>query len=127
MAEDKNKGGRPPHDPTPEMRAQVEALAGFGIQREEIARYLGISKPTLRNHYAEELAVGVTKANVQVARALHSQAVNGDVRAATFWLKTRGGWKETSKLEHTGEDGGPIEVSDAKAKLKQKLGGDEAS
>jgi len=29
--------------------------------------------------------------------------------------------------EHTGRDGGPIEVSDAKAKLKQKLGGDEAS
>ena len=31
------------------------------------------------------------------------------------------------ELEHTGKDGGPIEVSDAKQKLRQKLGGNEAS
>lgn len=36
----------PPHNPTAESRAQVEALAGYGIRQDEIARFLGVDPKT---------------------------------------------------------------------------------
>jgi len=90
------------HEPTPEMRSQVEALAGFGVRADEIAGYLGIDPKTLRKHYRRELDVGTTKANVQVARALHRQATEGNTSAAIFWMKARGGWREKHEVEHSG-------------------------
>jgi hypothetical protein len=30
--------------------------------------------------------------------------------AAIFWLKTRAGWRETNIIEHSGPQGGPLEV-----------------
>lgn len=100
------------HKPSAETRAQVEALAGYGIQQEQIAQYLAIDAKTLRKHYRKELDGGATKANVMVARALHKNATdNANVAAQIFWMKTRCGWKETAVHEHTGASGGPIETS----------------
>lgn len=100
------------HKPTEATRAQVEALAGYGIQQEQIAQYLAIDAKTLRKHYRKELDGGATKANVMVARALHKNATdNANVAAQIFWMKTRCGWKETAVHEHTGASGGPIETS----------------
>jgi hypothetical protein len=45
-------------------------------------------------------------------RALKDGATYSDcVRAAMFWAKTRMGWRETQEIEHTGKDGGPVEVA----------------
>ena len=96
------KRGPKGHQPTPELIAKVEALAGFGINQNEIARYIEIDPKTLRKHYGETIALGGTKANVQVARALHANAVGGNVTAAIFWLKARAGWKDQpEKAEET--------------------------
>jgi DNA invertase Pin-like site-specific DNA recombinase len=101
-----NKGGRPPHEPTPQLRSQVESMCGFGIPADEIARSIGISADTLRKYYREELDNGTTKANTAVAQSLYKKAL-GDgtsaVTAAIFWLKTRAGWKETLNVNHEGE------------------------
>jgi hypothetical protein len=100
-----SKGGRPPHEPTPQLRSQVESMCGFGIPADDIARSIGIGPDTLRKYYREELDNGTTKANTAVAQSLYKKAL-GDgtsaVTAAIFWLKTRAGWKETLNLNHEG-------------------------
>jgi hypothetical protein len=84
----------PAHQPTPGLQRQVEALAAYGIPEYEIARVLAIDPKTLRKHYREELDLGATKANAQVAGFLFAAAKSGNVTAQIFWLKTRARWKE---------------------------------
>lgn len=96
--------GRPPHEPTPMSRRNVEALAGYGVPEADIAGVVGIDPKTLRKHYAQELRYGHVKANAKVAENLFRKAT-GDGResviAAIFWLKTRARWKETMVNEVT--------------------------
>lgn len=98
------KNGRPRHEPTEAARKQVEALAGFGITEPEIGTLVGITPPTLRKWYRQELDIGHVKANSAVAQSLYKKALGegpSSVTAAIFWLKTRAGWKETQSVEHT--------------------------
>src|SRR5687768_18048860 len=96
---------RPSHKPDPELRRQVEGLAGFGIPEADIAGLIGIDPKTLRKHYRQELDHGHTKANARVAENLYRKATGEGreaVIAAIFWLKTRAGWKETNIHEVNG-------------------------
>lgn len=95
--------GRKAHEPTTKTRAEVKALAGFGVIEDEIAIYIGVAPQTLRKYYRQELDAGHIYANVQVARSLFNQAVdNGSVSAAIFWLKARAGWREGHNIDHSG-------------------------
>ncbi|WP_338245264.1 hypothetical protein [Aurantiacibacter hainanensis] len=47
--------GRPRHRPTPEQRAQVRRELRAGCSLDEIARHLGISVPTLKRRYGDDL------------------------------------------------------------------------
>ncbi len=97
---------RPAHQPDPVQRRQVEAMAAYGIPSTDIAQVVGIDPKTLRKCYREELDLGETKANAQVAGFLFSAAKNGNVTAQIFWLKTRARWKETpTELKHSGAVG----------------------
>src|SRR4051812_15098515 len=87
--------GRRAHRPDPAQRRQVEALAAYGIPEADISGVVGIDPKTLRKHYREELDLGTTKANAQMAGFLFNSARNGNVTAQIFWLKTRARWKET--------------------------------
>jgi len=108
---------KPPHKPTPEDRKQVEILAGLGIPQDQIGRLIqgGIDDKTLRKYYAAELVDGVAKANSQVSKSLFQKAVAGDTTAQIWWTKTRMGWKDTSRVEHTGADGKDLVVTLGKA------------
>ena len=98
--------GRRAHKPDPAQRKQVETLAAYGIPEQDISRVVGIDPKTLRKHYRDELDLGETKANAQVAGFLFNAARNGNVTAQIFWLKTRAGWKETpSEHRHVGAFG----------------------
>ena len=104
---------RPAFEPTDEQRKQVEAMAGFGIPQVDIAKVIGISKPTLEKYFREELDVGSVKATAKVAQSLFKKATSDgsqSVTAAIFWLKTRAGWKETQAVEHSGPNGSPLTV-----------------
>lgn len=100
-----------PHEPTDKTRSEVSALASFGVPQEDIAAYIGISKPTLAKHYSEELSFSSIKANATVGKflfnmasgqAIKSGASYGECsRAAMFWAKTRMGWRETNNLDVT--------------------------
>src|SRR5215813_4498866 len=107
--------GRRAHKPDPAQRRQVEAMAAYGIPEADIARVLGVDPKTLRKHYREELDLGETKANAQVAGYLFNAAKNGNVTAQIFWLKTRARWRETPlELKHSGSIArkDPSELSD---------------
>jgi hypothetical protein len=121
------------HKPTDETRAEVTALASFGVPQMDIAEYIGISHVSLRKHYGDELKLSSIKANKEVAdflltmasgRALQKGATYGEcARAAMFWAKTRMGWRETSHVDHTSSDGtmSPKDAGDAVlAALKAK-------
>ena len=109
-----------PHEPTDKTRSEVSALASFGVPQEDIAAYIGISKPTLAKHYFDELSFSSIKANATVGKFLFNMASGQAIksgasyaecsRAAMFWAKTRMGWRETDRLEHSGPNGGAIPV-----------------
>lgn len=102
----RNPDGAPNHAPTPETLAQVIALARFGIRQDEIAAYIGIDPKTLRKHYRQELDVAMTDTNVKVASSLFKNATEkNNVQAQMFWMKTKGGWKDTSAVEVSSPDG----------------------
>jgi hypothetical protein len=120
--------GRPSHKPTPELRRQVESMAGFGIPEDDIALSIDISARTLRKYYRRELDTGHIKANSAVAQSLYKKALADGPAAVTaciFWMKTRAGWKETVVNEHGGVGGGPIKVEKVSARdvLADKLAG----
>jgi hypothetical protein len=95
--------GRRAHKPDPIVRRQVEAMAAYGIPEVDIAGVVGIDAKTLRKHYRDELDLGETKANAQVAGFLFSAARSGNVSAQIFWLKTRARWRETPvEVKHSG-------------------------
>jgi hypothetical protein len=97
---------RPAYKPDDAHRRQVEAMAAYGIPEPDISRVVGIDPKTLRKYYRDELDMGSTKANAQVAGFLFNSARNGNVTAQIFWLKTRARWKEApSEHQHTGAFG----------------------
>jgi len=117
----KRGGGRPAHKPTEHIRRQVEALAGFGITQEQISKVVKIGIKVLERDYREELDTGGTKATAKVAESLYKQATSGNVAAAIFWMKARAGWTEKYTVQNTGKDEGPIEIADAREKLKKLI------
>ena len=99
------KPGRPAHVPTEKDRKTVEAMASYGIRQDEIALVLGVSEPTLRQHYRRELAVAAIKANAKMAESLFLQGMSkgpGALGAKIFWLKCRAGWAEAKPAEASG-------------------------
>lgn len=120
------RAGRPPYEPTPKDREQAKTLAGMGLRVRDIALVLGLSLPTLRKYFAQELAVGGAVANANVAKSLYGQATDAkhpSVVAAIFWLKARAGWSDQGPRVGRGRAPaklGKKEVAAAEAREAQK-------
>jgi hypothetical protein len=71
---EQSQGGHPPHAPTQKLRDTVESLAGGGLPQRDIATLIGISPPTLRRHYAQELLIGSAKAKAKLSQTAWSMA-----------------------------------------------------
>lgn len=108
-----------PHTPTEETRALARRLSGYGIPQQQIALLLGISKPTLHDHYRDDLDIGMAEANSKIASTLFGQAMNGNTAAAIFWSKARMGWSEKQDITISGGEK-PLEVS-VQSQLVEKL------
>jgi hypothetical protein len=82
-------------EPTAPQRNQIEALAGYGLPEEDIARlFQGCSAESLRLRCLEELHRGAAKANAKVAETIYTQAISGqNIAASIFWAETRLGWR----------------------------------
>ena len=97
--------GRRAQRPDATSRRQVEAMAAHGVPELNIASVIGIDPKTLRKHYRHELDNGQVKATAKVAESLFRKATTEgpqSVTAAIFWLKTKGGWRETSQDHRVG-------------------------
>lgn len=93
------------HKITETSKKMVETTSGYGLPHEQIAALLEIDDKTLRKHYRKQLDMGMAKANAKVVESLYGKATTGDTTAQIWWTKTRLGWKDTSRVEHTGADG----------------------
>src|ERR1700724_1975404 len=73
---------RPVWTPTDAQRRQAETMAAYGIPEADIARVLGVPKPTLRKHCGIELDTGATRANSKVADFLFYGICGGTSKPA---------------------------------------------
>jgi len=107
--------GRKPKVLQEDEVAQVEALASV-LSVEQIADYFGMAKPTFyqimerQPEVYERYKRGKSKAIGAVAQGLLTQAREGNLTAAIFYLKTQAKWRETDRVELTGADGEAINV-----------------
>lgn len=108
-----------PHKPTDKTRAEVAALASYGIPQREISKYIGIDGKTLGKYYREEIDKAAMRANAAVARVLFEKATQDrDSASVFFWLKTRAGWREVNRTEITGAEGAPLKTESRIGKLE---------
>jgi hypothetical protein len=85
-----------------------------GAPQEHIARVLLIGHSTLQRHYADEMELGLSRANGSVAGKLFREAMGGNVTAMIFWLKTRARWRENDPAPQA-KDGAQVDPrADAK-------------
>ena len=88
---------RPPRERDEKDAATVMLLTGLGHTVEEIAGVLGMSKPTLKKLYDDELKHGrakvFAKVGARIARRAMSDEPNADA-ISMFFAKTRMGWRE---------------------------------
>ena len=95
---------------------QVESLAANGLTQEQIACALGISETTLHQRkrdsadFAAAIKRGKAKGIALVTNKLMESIKGGNMTGMIFFLKTQAGWKETNIQEHTGANGGAIEI-----------------
>ena len=96
--------GPAPMEFTKQQRDFVEAMAGFAIPQEDIARVIGIAVDTLRNHFRDELDLGPVRMNLRVVTNLFTQTKTNPA-AAIYWTKARLGWRERVHLDlaHSGQ------------------------
>lgn len=120
--------GSPGFNPGVAQSREVSVMAALGLEPNEIALVLNIDPKILKRFYGRELGVSNKISNLVVARKALEMASSGRFPDMTkFWLKSRAGWKETSGLELTGKDGGPVEISSARDKLARAMGIDPDS
>ncbi len=88
------KKGRPAFEVTDEQRMQVKTLAGYGLNQNQIASILEITRQTLAKHFSVELEKGKSLALAQAASSLFNNIKKGKEASIFFYLKTQGGWRE---------------------------------
>jgi len=68
-------GGRPQYKPTDDQRALVRRLRSEGQPIGEVAKAVGISRNTLRKHFAAEVAVVPVEQQLELGGAHHATAI----------------------------------------------------
>jgi hypothetical protein len=94
---------RPEYIPTDEQRNMVRVLTAAGYSELNISRAIGVSTPTLRKYFREELDIGHAITNSMSTMALWDLILKGNTTAILFWHKCRLGWREgdpTSAIRH---------------------------
>ncbi len=95
-------GGKPEHVPTEKTRARVTAWTGGGIDQEQIAAALGVTRRTLAKYYRPELAAGKGTMDGLAISALVLAMQRGGkeaVAAAKWWTQSRMGWTEKLTID----------------------------
>lgn len=78
--------GRPSFKPTPAQRKKVAIGAATGMPHDAIAAAIGITCPTLRKHFAEELYEGSSTVRLEMVQTLYTAGREGNVSAAKAFV-----------------------------------------
>ncbi len=95
---------------------ELEKLCAMQCTDQEIASILGVSTRTIERrrkvqHFREAMERGKAKGRVSVRRNLFRLATSGNLGANIFLAKNLLGYKDVVSNEHSGPEGGPIEMS----------------
>ena len=112
---------------------ELERLCTIQCTDEEIAAFLRVSTRTIERRrkvqsFREAMERGKAKGRVSLRRNLFHLALNGNLGANIFLAKNLLGYKDVVSNEHSGPEGGPIEMSLAdvlreRKKVPEKPGG----
>lgn len=91
--------GRPPRKFLDKEKDLVMFMKLAGCNNERIAKALDVTLKTLLKNFRKELDEYNEILNARVANSLYWNAVNGNVSAQIFWMKTRARWSTVEKLE----------------------------
>lgn len=115
-----------PHEPTERLRQRVTDLAIAGIPQYMIAKVIRIDDDTLKKHYHRELECSEPEAVERVASTVVMQALNGNEKSQSLYLKTKGakyGWVEKQVVETVNADD-TLELKVKLAELEAKFQSD---
>ena len=107
---------------------QVAELFALGMPIEKISKVLKVTETLLRFYYTDEVETAEALVNAEVAKTALDMAKSGrNPEMTQFWLKSRAGWMDKSRLEVTGADGGPVELLALRESLVKVISSEEAS
>ena len=113
--------GAPAYKPTDLQRKTVSYLSIAGATLDKIAECIGIDRGTLSKHFAKEISIGKMEVTGRCIGKLVELIDAGNLGAICFYLKTQCGWKETTVNEHTGANGGPIQLQAVRSALLEAV------
>lgn len=90
------------HIPTMTTKERVKACVWAGLNQQQIADALEISRDTLIKYYQKELNNTLGQCITTLGMTAMTEALNGDKQMLMFCLKTRGakyGWQEKQTIE----------------------------
>jgi hypothetical protein len=95
---------------------ELEKLCAMQCTDQEIASILGVSTRTIERRrkvqsFGEAMERGKAKGRASVRRNLFRLAASGNLGANIFLAKNLLGYKDVVSNEHSGPEGGPIEMS----------------
>lgn len=110
------KGGKPRRQFTEADLKQIRTMAGLGMPARQMAAILNMSHDWFMHLVKKD---DTARQNIEEGRAISSinvrksayEMAQTDPVMMKFWLKTREGFRETDRLEVTGADGKPLELS----------------
>ena len=111
------KDVRPVFIPTDDQKFLVTMMSSTGVPHERQAKAIGVNSKTLRKYFKEELQLGRNRAHAEIAGALYKRALDGNVPAQIFYLKTQAGWREAQRLELRAEGQGFITETERHQRL----------
>lgn len=109
------------HVVTQPMKQRVCDLIMSGAPLYIIAEILEIDDETLRKYYSKEIKTAKTIAVERIGKTVYQQALDGDSKAQSLYLKTQGashGWVEKQVVENVNSE----ETETLKSKIKDLEG-----
>src|SRR5258708_32639800 len=95
---------------------ELEKLYGMQCTDEEVAAFLNVSTRTIERRrqvkrFSEVMDRARSKGRVSVRRGLFREAARGNIAAIIFLAKNVLGYRDVLNTEHTGLEGGPIQIA----------------
>ena len=111
---------------TDAQKAEFETLAAV-LATDQIADFFGIGRTTFWSMMQRDEAIAERYKKAQaraigaIAQGLIAKARGGDTTSMIFYLKTQGGWRETTAVELSVPEAGNVQPDAAFLKLSRLL------